>query len=646
MVEYQKDFYLQLKDNEVAGRVDVPDKGPAFNADPRTDKLPYGLPQNKHFKTKLPDSTVASCTFKGNWCSQVACLKTSTGHKLHDKPRVLLLGDEFLFPSAGSGEDCYLVMRIKGGSFDQFKALIDAHRGMSFNLKATSLVVPCLLAHLFCVGFENFWREYTEFAAWIKENMRVDTALCIPPYPEGLGTGELSAIRQLYVRLQAGHFGDSGKPRDLLFSLWRPLLDASKKLGIYQYKVAAQPIFVPEISGGVYVPCVGMFLAGFFSQQEWQHGMPPQVERAFINQLTVALSKLQRLSLVLPDECAVEGGLERDPDSRKPHKDRRIYLLGASNIEKLVDLVIERAVPMGVTVVPVCRSGDFMSYYLHHKEVQKILQSGREEDLLFINCLGNELFAKDAFYSDKAGFHHLHPNLLNDQEMYNLCWDFNNILENINSMFCGRVVVMGPMPRSLDDCCSQPTHWIRDDNNDKINMEAYVEVFTDHVFRASRMYERFSFVGYKQYIGKEFIPAMITDNVHWSETTKKELVNYFLMFLDNKSDGSPKPAEGVHLEPFSSALKAVKIFVKPVKVAKGPPSDDESSEEEGGGETGDAPGGGDGGGDENMQGGDDVFAPPAAPHADQQQPSGATGGPADNSSSSMDTSGSSVSTAT
>ena len=181
-----------------------------FNADPRALKLPYSLPANKHFKTKLPEDTVATSTFKGNWCSQAPCMKTGTGHKLHDKPRVLLLGDEFLFPSAGSGEECFLVMRIKGGSFHQFQALLDAHKGMSFNLKAGSLVVPCLLSHLFRVGYEVFWKEFLEFTTWIKDNLRVDTALCIPPFPEGLNYLELSAIRQLYARLQACHFGDSG----------------------------------------------------------------------------------------------------------------------------------------------------------------------------------------------------------------------------------------------------------------------------------------------------------------------------------------------------------------------------------------------------------------------------------------------------
>ena len=110
---------------------------------------------------------------------------------------------------------------------------------------------------------------------------------------------------------------------------------------------------------------------------------------------------------------------------------------------------------------------------------------------------------------------------------------------------------------------------------------------------------------------------MISDNVHWSDTTKKEVANYFITFLDKTSGGSPKPAEGVHLEPFSSALQAAKITVIPVNVQHGAGAGgngDESSsekeeeeEENDGGDGGDGDVGGDGG---NGQAGDDeVFLP-------------------------------------
>ena len=140
------------------------------------------------------------------------------------------------------------------------------------------------------------------------------------------------------------------------------------------------------------------------------------MERAFLNSLSAALEKLHLPGLQIPDESAVEVGLERYLGHNQPHKGRKIYLLGASNMEQVSEVLQERAIPQGVTVVPICESGDFLTHFLKNPGPQSMLKTGNKNDLLFVNCLGNALLAKDAHYSDKKGFHYLHPNLLNDQE--------------------------------------------------------------------------------------------------------------------------------------------------------------------------------------------------------------------------------------
>ena len=239
-------------------------------------------------------------------------------------------------------------------------------------------------------------------------------------------------------------------------------------------------------------------------------------------------------------------------------------------MEKLAEYVIKRAIPMGVSVIPVCKAGDFLDLFLKSPELQAILHSGNIKDLLFVNCLGNTMMAKDAHYADKNRFHNLHPNLLNDQEFYNLAYDYNTMLSTIDQMFKGRVVVMGPMPRHLSDCCGQPSYWIRDEDDKKVDMALYTDILAHHMFRASEIFPNMSYVNYQAYLGKPFIPAMIEDNVHWLETTMKELTNYVLMWLENKSKGDPKPLEFRDIEPFSSALATVKITFKSVKVQKAP----------------------------------------------------------------------------
>ena len=156
----------------------------------------------------------------------------------------------------------------------------------------------------------------------------------------------------------------------------------------------------------------------------------------------------------------------------------------------------------------------------------------------------------------------------------------------IDRLFKGRVVIMRPMPRHMGDCCYQPSHWIRDEEDKKVDMAVYTDILSAHLFRASEIYPRASYVDYKKYLGKPFIPAMLDDNVHWSEITMKELANYVIMWLENKSNGDPKLSEHKDMEPFSTALLVKKIYVKPVKINKEPVKDSSSSSEEEGGEGG------------------------------------------------------------
>ena len=50
------------------------------------------------------------------------------------------------------------------------------------------------------------------------------------------------------------------------------------------------------------------------------------------------------------------------------------------------------------------------------------------------------------------------------------------------------------------------SHWIRDEKDKVVDMEKYVDTFSDHIFRASAMYARMTFVNYRTYFGKPFIP--------------------------------------------------------------------------------------------------------------------------------------------
>ena len=165
---------------------------------------------------------------------------------------------------------------------------------------------------------------------------------------------------------------------DLLYSLWRPLANTATKCKAGVQEITVQSIFVEGISGGVHIPCDGKFLAGFRPVQEWQHGMPPAVERAFLNSLSAALEKLHLPGLQILDESAVEVGLERNLGRNQPHKGRKIYLLGASNMEQVSEVLQERVIPQGVTVNPICESGDFLMHFLKNPGPQSMLKTGNK----------------------------------------------------------------------------------------------------------------------------------------------------------------------------------------------------------------------------------------------------------------------------
>ena len=162
------------------------------------------------------------------------------------------------------------------------------------------------------------------------------------------------------------------------------------------------------------------------------------------------------------------------------------------------------------------------------------------------------------------------------------------------------------------DCCGQPSHWIRDEKNLEVDMVKYVDTFSDHIFRATKMFDRMTYVNYRTYLGKPFLAAMITDNVHWSKTTRKEIANYMMMWLNNKAASNPKNNE-VDIEPFSSALLNSDIYVKPVPIEKPIFSDSESEEEE---EENDGEGGSDGGEkEEDEDASNPMFPDPNAPNS-------------------------------
>ena len=583
MKEVDSSFYIStwiVQGKEVVLKTDFHLAGkPIFNADVRLDKVSYQLPRDQHPNTLLPTDTRASCTNYGGKCH--TCSFAGTTHSLDDEPRVIILGDEHITPLVGNSKDCLLVWRIAGGSLAQFKALMNAQKDMGLKLKQGSIVVVCLVTHLMRVGYEGFWEEWKNFKDWARNHHGLTATIAIPPFPAGYKHSQIAAARRLFARMQFEHFGEVSQPDNLRYSLWKCYQEVADKIvGATIEEFSASPVKVGGGQEAFYLACEGKFMTGCRNSADWDDGTPAGVERLFFTKLITLVKKIKPdTNLMVPDEASILAGLNKEYNPLKEHEGKTIFLMGSSHMSRTSKKLLDLAVPAGVEVVPLCKGGDFLDYFIKNPELLSALGKSTKNDVLFLNCLGNIMLNKDRKREDKDGWHLTNPRMLTDQEFEETVVDLNNALTNIKTTFQGRVVVMGPYPRHLKDCCVQPSHWIRDDEKKKVDMVTYTDVFTDMVYRSANFPKGFFFAGYKEVLGKKFTIDMLEDRVHLKQQYYKQAANYCFQWL-NKKHPMPGKSPEKSPPPLSTELNAAKIATVPKAYVVREPEDPDNIEEE------------------------------------------------------------------
>ena len=482
------------------------------------------------------------------------------------QPRIIILADEHMPPVCGSNADCLLIWRVEAGSFGQMKALMNAQNDMGFKIPPGSLVVCALLTHLFRLGREGFVTELEDFIGWCKRHFDVLVAPTIPPFPQDYLVKNLAAVRQYYAYLQYRHFGRSDGPNQPLFSLWRPFHDLAadeslKELNSLQ-QFCAQPVRHKHSKNSpdtFYISCDGTFLLGSGKIANWNFGMPAEVERCFMSSLVNEIRKIQTDdNLVAPDTNSISAGLNRGAGNTK-HAGRRIFIMGSSNMERLKPALLELATPAGVEICALCEGGDFLSFFFKNPRLLNILDVSTEKDILFFGTLGNMTLTKEFKEKDNNGWHLSKPTMLTDQKFNELMTDFNHALADIRANFHGTIVVFGPYPRMMQDCCLQPQHWIRDDEGKKVDMKRYTEIITDHIYQASALPVNVFFCTFERIFGSvSFCEEMLADRVHLTTPAQRLVANFCFKWLENKDTAPPKPAKGESLLPLSTVLTAEK----------------------------------------------------------------------------------------
>ena len=115
--------------------------------------------------------------------------------------------------------------------------------------------------------------------------------------------------------------------------------------------------------------------------------------------------------------------------------------------------------------------------------------------------------------------------------------DANRVLDAIHPAFSGQVIVLGPMPRLLRDCCGTKSHHLRDERGKRVDMLQYVDSFSSLSKRGLDLPENSTFVGYKEvFAGRKFNVSMLKDQIHPKTDTINRVAAYCMTWLDRDED--------------------------------------------------------------------------------------------------------------
>ena len=134
----------------------------------------------------------------------------------------------------------------------------------------------------------------------------------------------------------------------------------------------------------------------------------------------------------------------------------------------------------------------------------------------------------------------------------------------------------------LKDCCLNPEHWIRDDEDKRIDMSLVAELFTEHMLRAANLPDNFGFVSFKDiFRADKFGPDHLVDHIHLTDTAQEIVADYIMQWLDKSSVPLPgKAGDGSSLVPFSDVLQGEGLYVNGEYDEEEDEEEEEADEEE------------------------------------------------------------------
>ena len=217
----------------------------------------------------------------------------------------------------------------------------------------------------------------------------------------------------------------------------------------------------------------------------------------------------------------------------KPNVGRTLYVLGSSlagNVRKdLVCLAEQHRFRCDV----VADSRGFREQ-IRGLDVRP-LQKSANNDVLVLCFVGNAMLKKERKWdtihvpSGKKVWHLVNPTLLSDADAVELVTHLSEALAYLRLHFAGKIILCGPFPRHLENCCKESTHVIVDANGFPFNMLNYTKVLSKFLKMYIKLPENTEYIDYRcVFKGGDLPMPFLTDGVHLSIEANKRFAEFLV----------------------------------------------------------------------------------------------------------------------
>ena len=506
---------------------------PPFEADERVSRSAVRLPGKKsydHFDNFA--NIKLCCSFLARNCG--TCRHLNGSHSIADK-KIFLLGDQNIPAMVGAGRDCVPVIRIEDASFEHLKHALNAQYLQGFIPAPGSVFAVSLLTHLCRVGNTDYWNQMEDFARWVSEHFNATVLPFLSPFSSKLPDGALIQIEKFIVTLKYKSVGEVGGEEDKKFMLWRPLEKVLKDFSVSRKNLPVHTVLIPGSTNKV-VACENKGWEGL--NADFSHGVPIEVERAFISALLSEICKNAPPSsrMTSPVDSSLELGY--NGGVYFPHNDANfsaLFLWGNSITSRVAPLLVHSAKDSGFKVSTLIKRSSFFS-------VKKIYapKSSNEKSVLFVNCLSNDVFKFDDQIFANGSRHVVRPSFLSEKEIQQLVVNISNFLEKIAPKFNGKVKICGPFHRYLPVCCNDPAHQFIPIFPFENHVE-YINILNKFLAShpALRIFSNVEFLPIQTVMGKFFPKGWLEDSVHLSQSGNNQLASFLKHVISRHANPSP-----------------------------------------------------------------------------------------------------------